>query len=73
MEMIPDAPYIREAEMNGMPSPEKVYCPCCGRECLTIYAIGGDVIGCEQCVDVLDANEWLEQKRIDDRPDWADK
>jgi len=64
---IPDAPWIRDAEMNGMPHPETVYCPCCGERCFTIYEGSGLVFGCEKCVKERDAAEWLEQKRTEER------
>ena len=60
---IPDAPYIVEAMMHGMPSREPVYCPCCGKDCETIYAVGSDVFGCEYCVDVMDSDDWAAEGR----------
>lgn len=70
MEQIADAPYIREAETYGPPEAETVYCPVCGEECLEIYAdMNGDVFGCERCIMIQDANEWLEEKREAERPD----
>lgn len=61
--MIPNAPYITEAERYGMPHPVPVRCPECGEECETIYASGGTVFGCEHCVDVMDADEWEREGR----------
>ena len=58
-----DAPYIREAEAFGYPEPEPVFCPCCGKECETLYARGSDVFGCEHCVDVMDSYKWVEEGR----------
>ena len=57
----PDAPYIREAELCGMPHREPVYCPVCGKDCDTIYASGSDVFGCENCVDVMDSDDWFRE------------
>ena len=41
------------------PEPEAApCCPCCGEECETLYrALSGTVVGCEKCVDALDAWE----------------
>lgn len=41
------------------PEPEEnPRCPCCGEECETLYrALSGAVVGCEKCVDALDAWE----------------
>ena len=55
----PDAPWIREAEMYGMPSPDPVHCPHCGKECETIYTEDGDVIGCDKCIKSHDAWDWI--------------
>ena len=62
MSGLPDAPWIREAEMYGMPpydeGPDPV-CPICGHECPeTIFLQDGDVVGCENCIDAQDANDW---------------
>lgn len=57
MEQIPDAPWIRDAEMNGYPDPPPVYCPICGDEALTFYLQDGIVIGCEHCVTETDASQ----------------
>lgn len=41
------------------PEPEEnPRCPCCGEECETLYRVlSGAVVGCEKCVDALDAWE----------------
>lgn len=62
MEQIPDAPYIRDAERNGMPpyddDPEPV-CPVCGKKCETIYTDDNDdVVGCDWCIHGEDAADW---------------
>ena len=74
MEQIPDAPWIRDAEMNGIPSPEPVYCPVCGEECNTIYKDNsGTVFACNWCVEEQDAGEWQENERLASIPDWVDE
>lgn len=62
---IPDAPWIREAEINGMPGGEdpEPTCPICGRVCDDLYLVDGDVVGCGWCVTTVDAAEWLDQHR----------
>ena len=68
MEQIPDAPWIRDAELNGYPSAEPVECPICGWECETIYTDrSGVVCGCEWCMEQQDSQEWAEERREADR------
>jgi hypothetical protein len=57
MQDLPDADYIRDAEMNGFPSPDPVKCPICGDEAQTFYLQDGLVIGCEHCVSEVDADQ----------------
>ena len=65
MQDLPDAPWIREAEMNGMPPYDdgtEPVCPICGRECETIYTDLSDTeIGCDKCIRTVDAYEWAQQ------------
>ncbi|MBP5727105.1 MAG: hypothetical protein J6Y48_08550 [Clostridia bacterium] len=63
--MIPDAPYIREAELYGMPGPEEIECPCCGKLCKKIYTEASDweAIGCENCIKERESWEWIEMIR----------
>lgn len=58
---LPDAPWIRDAEINGMPTAEDVECPCCGQVAEKFFIIGGEVVGCENCVEEVDAYEWEEE------------
>ena len=59
MEQIPDAPWIRDAELNGYPSPEPVKCPICGDDADTFFLQDGFVIGCNRCVTETDADAAL--------------
>lgn len=44
-------PSLDEPEKDGVPR-----CPCCGWECITLYrGRGGEIVGCENCIDALDA------------------
>ncbi len=56
MDRLPDDPRIRDAELNGFPEPDPVYCPVCGDEAETFYLQDGLVIGCNQCVTETDAD-----------------
>ena len=70
MQQIPDAPWIREAERDGYPGYDPVYCPCCRRECEFIYTDGvkGYVIGCDECIDRVPADDWWAEHREDEAP-----
>ena len=57
---IPDAPWIRDAEINGMPAEETFYCPVCGAENPEDFILDDydQVIGCDCCAKKRDAYEW---------------
>lgn len=65
MPQIPDAPWIRDAEMYGYPEnevPDPV-CPCCGyQEPEQIYLMDGDAIGCDHCIKFVDAWDWAAEE-----------
>lgn len=64
MEQIPDAPWIRDAELNGVgPAEDPVKCPVCYEECERIYFYKGsrDALGCDRCIDWMDAYDWEEE------------
>lgn len=64
MVQIPDAPWIRDAEINGMPEGDDVYCPVCNEENPEyFYVQDGDVIGCSECVEQVDPWEWADDHR----------
>ena len=60
MTQIPDAPWIRDAETNGMPFDEKpVVCPACGAEDPDyLYRADGEIIGCSECVERIAAEDY---------------
>lgn len=63
MEQIPDAPWIRKAEMYGVDDPDPVYCPVCGEECETVYMDrNGTVFACDCCLDQQDAGDWWQEE-----------
>ena len=59
--MIPDAPWIRDAERYGVPEAPAPVCPVCGEEAETLYVdIDGDVLGCDCCLKAVDAYDYRE-------------
>lgn len=70
MTQIPDAPWIRNAADMSCPVPDKVpVCPVClSSEPERIYVSReGDALGCENCVDSMDAWDWMERQPEDSR------
>ena len=63
------------------PEPDCVCCPMCDSECETVYSCGGDIVGCDICIDKIDAYEWdaveqeLARSAENDRKyqEWKDK
>jgi len=56
MENLPDAPWIRDAEINGVPDAPAPICPVCGDEAEEFYLDrDGDVIGCDRCIRLIEA------------------
>ena len=66
---IPDAPWIRDAENNGIEYAEPPVCPVCGEECETLYEDRDTsyINGCNKCIREVDAWEWQAQKEEDER------
>lgn len=50
-------PDILKIERFGLPSRDEVYCPMCGGECEKFYKQGNEIIGCDYCIDEVDAWE----------------
>ena len=61
MTRLPDHPVIRNMERTGYPDgkePNVPRCPCCGKECETIYKDRNkEVVGCDMCVVSVDSWE----------------
>lgn len=53
-------PDITRAERYGMPEADPICCPECGEECETIYLAGGMVLGCDCCIEAVDAEKYIE-------------
>lgn len=69
---IPDAPWIRDAELNGAPGYRediKYFCPVCGADEPEdfVFDQGGDIIGCSCCTFHKDAYEYMAQKKGNER------
>ena len=74
MDQIPDAPWIREAENNGVPPHEEPpVCPVCECSCKTIWKDKwNQVVGCNVCMESRDAFEWWEEEVESRKPGWVD-
>ena len=66
---VPDAPYIQEAQQEGIHSPDPVKCPICNKRAELIYLSpsGYCVEGCDKCIKRVDAYEWYEEKQRRER------
>lgn len=54
-----DAPYIRMTERTGYPHEVRwPRCPVCGEECETVYLKDGEPVGCDECLETMDAYEY---------------
>ena len=64
---VPDAPWIREAEMYGPDDAEDipVICPACGaREVEDFwFDVAGNICGCSECMRRKDAYQWTMEHR----------
>lgn len=72
---LPDAPWIRQAERDGMDDCPDVYCPICNEENPEYFFIqDGEIIGCSECTDQTDPWEWLiDHPEITDNPYGGDE
>lgn len=44
--------------------PPEIECPVCGYECEIFYKAGGEIIGCDQCIEVVGAAEEIDRMEI---------
>ena len=65
MSKLPDAPWIQDAENNGLPFDEEPpVCPVCGCSCREVYKDKfNTVCGCNICMEIQDAWEWMDEQR----------
>lgn len=70
---LPDAPWIRDAEINGMPEAEDVYCPVCGAENPEDFWVDDtdEVIGCTCCLHRRDPWQYMADRKDNIRRCWA--
>lgn len=69
MTQVPDAPWIRDAEMYGAAEPP-IECPICGEDCEIIYMDQDrNVFGCDKCIHTQDAEDWLQDEIERSRPE----
>lgn len=66
-------PDITRAEKEGIPEDTPICCPVCGEECKTFYKIIHKVVGCENCVDEVDAYEATMDRLEGEREYWEDQ
>lgn len=69
--MLRDHPVIENLERTGSPDgkdPTYPICPVCGCECEDIYKADGVIVGCDMCIERVDAWECEElfQKDVDE-------
>lgn len=59
MYCLPDAPWIRDAEINGPPQMEEYKCPICGIEQPEKFYVNDcdEILGCNCCIKAVDAYE----------------
>ncbi|MBE7039101.1 MAG: hypothetical protein E7398_00050 [Ruminococcaceae bacterium] len=46
---------MRDGTLSDDPPLPEIRCPLCDKECETLYKGGGEVIGCENCIERVDA------------------
>lgn len=66
-------PDITRALKYGIPEEKPIYCPVCGEECETFYKIIHEIVGCEKCVDKVDAYEATMDRLDGEREYWEDR
>lgn len=67
MHDLPDAPWIRDAETNGIPFVPQPGCPVCGCEHPETYYLSGyhEIIGCDRCIKAVEACDYTDQEEED--------
>lgn len=60
-----DNPIVRSCESMGYPEePVDILCPVCGEDCEMLYKDKyGSIVGCESCIEGIDAYCWVENHR----------
>ena len=66
---IPDAPWIRHAILNGEDAIELPKCPICHQEAERFIIGDGEILGCDNCTEDVDAYDWAGDHWGKDEPD----
>lgn len=62
MSRLPDAPWIRDAEQNGVDEGPDVTCPCCGSTAEQfVLDENHEILGCDRCTNRMDVWDWWER------------
>ena len=56
-----------------MPEDTPICCPVCGEQCETFYKVIHEIVGCEKCVDKVDAYEATMDMLDGEREYWEDR
>ena len=46
------------------PEQKEYFCPECGEECNTLYILNGLIIGCDNCIESMDAQFYYEEVQV---------
>lgn len=57
-------PDITRVMRDGLPEAPEIECPVCGYECEIFYKAGGEIIGCDQCIEPVGAEEEIARTEI---------
>ena len=66
-------PDITRAEKYGIEEEPPICCPVCGEECKTFYKVIHEVVGCENCVEKVDAYEATQDMLEGEREHWEER
>lgn len=53
----PDITRVNKFGTLSTEEEKPVFCPICGEECESFYKLDGDIVGCDMCVENVDAYE----------------
>ena len=68
MILVPDDPRYSGEHYDTAPDIPDPVCPVCGNQSPSyIYIQGGEVLGCDKCIETLDASEWAEDQFSQER------
>lgn len=53
----PDITRMNKCGTLSTEDEKPVFCPICGEECESFYKLDGRIVGCEMCIEKVDAYE----------------